>query len=176
MTKPMTEAAYNVRWIERMKAKCVIDSATGCWLWQKLKTYNGYAQDSYRTRTGPVHRRMYEVVRGVKLERFQYACHTCDTRHCINPDHIWIGSPQDNQVDMSRKKRAAGQLQTHCHLGHEFTEENTYWSNRGRTKARNCRTCHRARFRIRAGWPKDLAYSLTAVPHGYAPVGASWKR
>lgn len=34
------------------------------------------------------------------------ACHTCDVRSCINPDHLWEGSVAENQADMVQKNRS----------------------------------------------------------------------
>jgi hypothetical protein len=31
--------------------------------------------------------------------------HRCDVRNCINPDHLFIGTQQDNVADMIKKKR-----------------------------------------------------------------------
>ena len=32
--------------------------------------------------------------------------HTCDVRHCVNPDHLFLGTKRDNSDDMIRKGRA----------------------------------------------------------------------
>lgn len=33
--------------------------------------------------------------------------HRCDVRPCINPDHLFLGTPRDNTNDMMRKRRHA---------------------------------------------------------------------
>ena len=33
------------------------------------------------------------------------ACHHCDNRLCVNPDHIFIGTMKDNMDDMRKKGR-----------------------------------------------------------------------
>lgn len=158
---------YNARWIEQMKSNCVI-AASGCWVWQRQRmiTAQGYARCAYRGKPALVHRRLYQLVRGVTLDRRQFACHSCDVRRCINPDHIWIGSALDNQLDMSAKKRARDQTKTHCKHGHAFTVENTRWKKRKNTSVRDCIECDRIRQRVKHGWPRWLATS-----HPYMPVG-----
>lgn len=34
-------------------------------------------------------------------------CHRCDNRRCVNPDHLFVGTRQDNVDDMMCKGRAA---------------------------------------------------------------------
>ena len=164
-------AEFDRRWIARHLAKTVRDK-NGCVLWQGRVQWTGYAQASYRGRNLQLHRKLYELIKGVELRRDQDVCHSCDVRHCVNMDHLWIGSRSENMYDAISKGRHPEAAQTHCWRGHEYNEANTYHTG----VSRQCKACHIGRHRVRAGWPEDLAYSLPAVRHGYRPVNASWKK
>jgi len=68
------------------------------------------------------------------------ALHICDTRGCINKEHIYEGNHSDNIIDSYDAGRITFNAQkTHCPQGHEYTPENTEY----RRRSRRCRTCHR---------------------------------
>ena len=168
-TAPLPDKQYNEWWLARVKARCVVDS-NGCWIWQGNKTYNGYGQTGYRSKTRILHRKMFEVVNGVTLGRWEYACHSCDVKLCCNPAHLRKGTPLDNQVDSVMKRRNGEQQVTHCPRGHEYTPENTYvHAAKSGRPARNCKRCNLIRTRLKAGWPEHLAVSLPSQQLGYRP-------
>ena len=42
-------------------------------------------------------------------------CHKCDNRKCVNPDHLFVGTIQDNNRDRDLKNRTAKGKETNCH-------------------------------------------------------------
>jgi HNH endonuclease len=103
---------------------------------------NGYGLVAAAT-TGRrlAHRVAYEQANG-PIPKGMIVMHTCDTRACINPDHLVLGTQGDNMQDMAAKGRAHGQDRTHCPQGHPYSDTNTYLSGRG--TERQCRTCRQA--------------------------------
>jgi hypothetical protein len=138
---------YNRRWLATRFAKTV-KTENGCWIWQGFITANGYAQSSWKNKTGHVHRRVYIILHG-ELPSSIDVCHTCDVRLCINPDHLWAGTRKQNVKDMTAKRRHYNTVKTVCLRGHSLTPENVWLCKRG---MRHCRECSRLRQRKDSGW------------------------
>lgn len=77
---------------------------TGCWLWLGRLDRNGYAcvSDSV-CGTSAAHR--YSLILSVGDIGDMWALHRCDQPSCVNPAHLYAGTPQDNTNDMIRRGR-----------------------------------------------------------------------
>lgn len=95
----------------RIKAKTVVDEATGCWIWQLRLNEGGYGRMSYNGRTELAHRASYKIHCG-PIEPGLYVLHQCDTRSCVNPAHLKLGTHRDNMAEMVVRGRARGHLPT----------------------------------------------------------------
>ena len=98
--------------IERIQSGVEIDSDTGCWVWQGAKK-GKYMQYGHLTvgsrtdgsrRTMSAHRYSYEIYNG-KIPNGLFVLHKCDNPPCVNPDHLFLGTHQDNVDDREKKGR-----------------------------------------------------------------------
>jgi len=77
-----------------------------CWLWQGAIGSTGYGHFYLGNRCLGAHRYAYELASG-PLPKGRFVCHSCDTRACVNPQHVWLGTAADNTHDAQSKDRLA---------------------------------------------------------------------
>lgn len=90
---------------ERLKEKIKVNPETGCWEWQGLLNRYGYGKIKVNGRCWTTHRLSYVLNVGDIGDSM--VCHRCDVRHCVNPNHLFLGSHIDNMSDMRMKSRQA---------------------------------------------------------------------
>lgn len=80
----------------------------GCWLWRgAIGKQWGYGQFRFEGRTQAASRVAWKLTHG-KIEKGLCVLHRCDTPSCVRPDHLFLGTNQDNRTDCKNKGRANG--------------------------------------------------------------------
>ena len=81
------------------------DSALGrCWDWTKGTVTGGYGVIRVDRKPKAAHRVSFEMRNGAIPEN-GWVLHNCDNPKCLNPDHLYIGTPADNVRDREGRGR-----------------------------------------------------------------------
>lgn len=91
---------------KRLMTKTVRIPESGCWIFLGAIKPNGYGDIWMNGKVVGAHRASYKLFVGSIPNGFD-VCHTCDVRCCINPDHLFTGTRQDNMKDCRKKERTA---------------------------------------------------------------------
>ncbi len=79
-------------------------SESGCWVWNGCRNKKGYGSFRVGKLCIPAHRVSYSLFNNKDPSEL-FTCHTCDNPGCVNPEHLFLGTNQDNMIDMYKKNR-----------------------------------------------------------------------
>jgi hypothetical protein len=99
------------------------EDENGCLLCTShFKEKSGYYKVKVNRKSKFLHRIIYQntYLKGEEIPKGSVICHRCDNKSCCNPEHLFLGTQNDNMKDMIAKGRSA---RGETHPNHSLTKE-----------------------------------------------------
>ena len=87
---------------ERFMQHVNVNTLNSCWLWTGQIRKDGYGLFSPGSKRA--HKISWQLFKG-PIDKGLWVLHKCDVKNCVNPDHLFLGTHQDNMNDMASKNR-----------------------------------------------------------------------
>lgn len=110
------ETREQMRQLIENRSMPITDS--GCWAWLGGCDNHGHGRLKRGGKQLHAHRVSYEAYKG-PITRGRWVLHKCDVRSCVNPDHLFLGTPLMNARDRMVKGRTRWHVETYNVAGHK---------------------------------------------------------
>jgi len=98
--------------LSRFEDKFLPEPNSGCWIWEagaRKTPSKSYMQPWFRWpgESMPGARASWKLYRG-EIPQGSHVLHICHNPLCVNPDHLYLGTHEDNMRDLKRSGRGRG--------------------------------------------------------------------
>ena len=96
------------KYLDKFWSKVDIKKKHECWPWTGGIDRDGYGRMPFVKGIGDRAHRISAIIHGMGPGK-DCVCHTCDNARCVNPNHLFIATVEENNKDRSKKGRTRNQ-------------------------------------------------------------------
>lgn len=112
--------------IDKARFWTKVETTDYCWPWKANKNKSGYGMFKHHGYDENAQRVAYKITKGYIPEGL-HVLHKCDNPICVNPDHLFTGTHQDNMDDRTRKGRGKVLGRASRYYGVAFRNDSNNW-------------------------------------------------
>lgn len=107
LNKPGTKEHISENIIKRPApyGKFYQDLIGPCWIWQQSLDKDGYGKIKIKGKHIKVTKAVMIIWNFINENDNRWILHHCDITSCVNPDHLYAGTAQDNSIDRTKRGR-----------------------------------------------------------------------
>lgn len=124
----------------RFWAKVKIKGSNDCWPWAAARHTQGYGAFAFtKNKITTAHRVAWALTynKGKLPSSKLHVMHACDNKICVNPKHLRLGTPSENEKDAFLRLQKVPRrpiLVKYCKRGHRRSHSNTVMKRDGNGK------------------------------------------
>ena len=146
--------------LKRFWSKVDIRSEEECWQWKGWCDEEGYGRFKMNGKGERASRAIVKLM-GQIIPKGEWVLHKCDNPTCVNPKHLYVGTPSQNSMDRENRKR--GRPLIGSNNGYNKLDENKV------TEIKSLLNCGFNNTEI------GLMYNVTRSTISYISSGKIWK-
>lgn len=123
--------------IQKFQKSIEIDVLSGCWIWIRGISKDGYAKIYHNGKDTYGHRVSYEHWNGKIPDKLQID-HLCRNRKCVNPKHLEVVSTQENSL-RGLSPWVLNSRKTHCPQGHPYIKN--------KRRCKECKSKYKSKYK-----------------------------